>query len=96
MLNIIVRIKNVDMDGYCGREHHPTEEMEGQFVRITNMDTVPGVSAGRGPWNEGYQVFNGILVDANGEDVEGGEVDLIDHEIESYENMPVLFSDCKA
>jgi hypothetical protein len=98
MLNIIVRIQNVDMNGFCGRDHHPTKDMEGCFVRITNMNTVPqddddGSTEGMSSDAHGaYQVFFGILLDANGEDVEDGEVELIDHEIESLENMPVLFS----
>jgi hypothetical protein len=107
MLKIFVRIKNVDMDGYNGRDHHPTKEMEGHFVRVTNMDTIPPVAdeersrpdfdtRDREGYDTTYQVFHGILVDANGEDVEGGEVELIDHEIESVDDVPVLFSEFRA
>ena len=92
MLDIFMRIKTVDLHRVIGREYPPTQEMEGRFVRITNMDTVPDRN---GMWAydaaEPYQLFSGILVDANGEDVEGGEVELLDHELDSYENMPVLF-----
>jgi len=93
MLDIFMRIKTVDRDVVTGREHPPSTEMEGRFVRITNMDTVPD---GDGMWkydsHRPYQIFSGILVDSNGEDLEGGEVELIDHELESLDNMPVLFS----
>jgi len=93
MLDIFMRIKTVDIDSVYGREHPPSPEMEGKFVRITNMDTVPD---GDGMWkydsHRPYQIFSGILVDSNGEDLEGGEVELIDHEIDSYENMPLIFS----
>jgi hypothetical protein len=93
MLNIIVRIQNVDMNGFCGRDHHPTKEMEGCFVRITNMETIPeGTDNEDMKGDPAYLVFSGILLDANGEDMEDGEVELIDHEIESLEDMPVLFS----
>jgi hypothetical protein len=121
MLNIIVRIKTVDMDGYTGRDYHPTKEMEGRFVRIYNVDTIPPPShpfdhhgighvgltmllnerpdfdtRDREGYDAAFQIFSGILVDANGEDVEGGEVELIDHEIESVDDMPVLFSEFRA
>lgn len=113
MLNIFVRIAKVDMDGYNGRDYHPTKDMEGSLVRITNMDTVPDdVDLDRCPecarlkgkphtefcpTRQGYQVFHGIVVDANGEDVEeGGEVSLVDHEIESLDGQPIFFTPDKA
>jgi hypothetical protein len=112
-MKMIMRIATVDMDGYNGREHHPTKEMEGRFVRITNMDTVPDfleleemcdecaapaghtheTSCSKGQW---FVVLHGILVDANGEDVEGGEVELIEHEIVTQNDMPMLYNDCLA
>jgi hypothetical protein len=92
MLDIFVRIKSVDMDGYNGRDNHPTKEMEGLFVRITNMDTIPEGTANEDMEGDpSYQVFSGIVVDANGEDVEDGEITLIDYEIETLNNIPVLF-----
>jgi hypothetical protein len=83
MLDIFVRINSVDI-GYSGRDHRPTPDMEGSFVRVTNMDTVP---------NSGtpYQLFHGVIVDTNGDDVEGGEVELFDYELSAYCNMPQLF-----
>jgi hypothetical protein len=83
MLKMYVRIAHVDMEGFNGREHPPTADMVGSFVRVTGMETVPD--------DQPYQVFEGIVVDANGEDIEGGEVELIDYEIESFEGMPVMF-----
>lgn len=80
MMKLFVRIALVDMNGYNGREHHPTREMEGSFVRVTNVDTVPAEELSEGTV-ESYQVFCGVLVDANGDDLPGGEVELIDHEL---------------
>jgi hypothetical protein len=107
MLNIIVRIETVDMEGFVGREHHPTSDMVGCFVRITNMDTIPPVAdeersrpdfdtRDREGYDTTYQIFTGILLDANGHDIKGGEVELIDHEIQSHEGIPVLFSELLA
>ena len=85
MLDIFVRISSVDL-GFTSREHTPTKEMEGSFVRVTNMDTIPELSGA-----EGYQLFHGIIVDTNGDDIGGEEVELVDHELDSQYNMPQLF-----
>lgn len=114
-MKIVMRIGTVDMDGYNGREHHPTKEMEGRFVRITNMEmmvytellesTEPCTECGAPAGGvhtadcaacDCFMVLYGILLDANGEDVEGGEVELIDHEIVQHEDMPVLFGELLA
>lgn len=93
MLKIFVRIHTVDMNAWTGRDHHPTREMQGRYVRVTNLDTVPDQDDDQ---DLSYQVFHGIVVDEGGHDVDGGEVELLDHEIESYEGVPVLFGEMRA
>jgi hypothetical protein len=90
MLKIIVQIKSVDMNGFCGRDYHPTPDMTEMFARITDMETIHD-SDDNGKTE--YQLFHAILVDANGDDIPGeaAKIQLIDHEIESEENIPVLY-----
>jgi hypothetical protein len=95
MLDIFVRINKVDRNVCIGREHPPTPDMEGSYVRVLVMEEVPGLDE---MWKYDaaapYQLFTGIIVDTNGDDVEGGEVELVDSEIDAYCNMPQLFG-CK-
>jgi hypothetical protein len=123
MMKLFVRIAMVDMNGYNGREHHPTREMEGSFVRVTGVETVPvhtvedeasvrglrdvaDVEDRRRPLGgegfrqqadrieekESYMWFEGVLVDANGDDIEDGEVELIDHELSCKDDIILTFA----
>ena len=95
MLNIIVRIEHVDMNGYNGREHHPSPEMDGMFARVTNMETIPGDVIGADCEDE--HLWYCLLLDANGDALEeNAEVELVDDELVQCENMPVLFAELKA
>lgn len=87
MLDIFVRINSID-PLFLREVNQPTPEMEGRYVRVTNLDTVPEQSGA-----PGYQLFHGILVDTNGEDVEEeeGMIVLADHEIDSNDNLPTLY-----
>lgn len=40
MLNLIVRIKSVDMFGMCGRENHPERTDEGKLARVFAVETL--------------------------------------------------------
>jgi len=93
MLFIVVRIKKVDMGGYNGRDHHPTPDMEGRYVRVTNLDTVP--PATEDATEEPLHIFYGVIVDANGDDIEDGKVQLMEHEIEVDNNVPTLFHEVR-
>ena len=94
MLDIYVRIETIDRTGFQGREHLPTSDMVGQFVRVIHFEEVQAAddSGGDGRYaHPAGQMFSGYLVDANGNDVEDGEVQVMGHEIESSENVPTLF-----
>lgn len=39
MLRITVTIGRVDMNGFCGRDHHPLPLMEGQDVQVHSITT---------------------------------------------------------
>jgi hypothetical protein len=65
---MVLRIAKVDMDGYCGRDHHPTREMEGELVLVRKMEVEQ--------WGDepGYAVFYAVRFD-------GSLVELIGHEV---------------
>lgn len=72
-----LKVTNVDMFGYCGRENHPTLADNGKLVTVQKME-VEGNPAE--PWDNGttidgrYNVWFCLRED-------GTPVELIDHEV---------------
>lgn len=82
MMKIRVRVKKVDMDGFCGRDYHPLKVDEGKEGLVTSVDLVPGepfhaesTTPLDHPMQTAYQVFVVVLDD-------GKTVELLGHEIE--------------
>lgn len=80
---LIVTVGRIDMDGYCGRDKHPEDDMTGCTGRVLKIETIDDENDNNASASgESYQVYTVELFDARpGSPYDGELVELIDHEI---------------
>jgi hypothetical protein len=62
-MKMIVRVRQIDHDGFCGRDFHPTDDMVGMEARVIKAETFDLDAFDEEFGDLSYTVYTAVLPD---------------------------------